>query len=71
MRPLRLVVLHHSNAGNATLSYQRGWPEEFVRDRRFDVTSVNLARRGAFVSVALRRRLLEQVDAIVKLAASI
>jgi Glycosyl transferases group 1 len=67
VRQLRLVVLHHADAANATLSYQHGWPAGLARDRRFEVTALNLARRGAVATVAMRRRQLDRADAIVML----
>ena len=67
MRRLRLLVLMAEGPGNATLSYQHGWPRQLSRDSRYECTVVNLQDRSW--SARLRRPALRwaRCDAIVLL----
>jgi len=67
MRRLRLLVLVADGPGNATLSYQHGWPRHLSRDPRYECTVVNLQDRPwaeRLSQVTLRWR---RYDAIVLL----
>lgn len=67
MRRLRLLVLVADGPGNATLSYQHGWPRHLSRDPRYECTLVNLLDRSW--SARLRRASLRwgRFDAILLL----
>lgn len=67
MRRLRLLVLVADGPGNATLSYQHGWPRHLSRDPRYQCTVVNLQDRSwaAWLSQATLR--WARFDAIVLL----
>lgn len=46
MQRLRLLVLVADGPGNATLSYQHGWPRHLSRDPRYECTVINLQDRS-------------------------
>lgn len=67
MRRLRLLVLVADGPGNATLSYQHGWPRHLSRDPRYECEVVKLQDRswlGRLGHASLRWR---RYDAIVLL----
>lgn len=67
MHRLRLLVLVADGPGNATLSYQHGWPRHLSRDPRYECIVVNLQDRAWLAR--LRRPALRwaRFDAIILL----
>ena len=68
MRPLRIALLFVQSGENATLSYQHGWPQAFMKSPLFDCTPINLAGLSFGDRLAVARRLhAGKLDAIVLL----
>lgn len=64
---LRLLVLVADGPGNATLSYQHGWPRQLSRDPRYECTVVNLQDRSWAARLGQATLRWQRFDAIVLL----
>lgn len=68
MKRRRIALVFEQSQGNATLSYQHGWPKAFLDSSLFDCMPVNLAGKSPADEVAIAWSFhREKYDAIVLL----